>query len=97
MIQNVVMPKTGQTMENGTIVSWAVKVGDKVKKGDVIFTIETDKATLDIESLCGGQFKAILADAGEVVPIQQVIALIGDEADKVDIMPRVVSAFVPAF
>ena len=84
MINKIVMPKTGQTMETGTIVAWRVKTGDTVKKGDIILDIETDKATLEIESFYSGQIKAIIADVGQEVPIEQTIALIGDESDTVD-------------
>ena len=84
MINKMVMPKTGQTMETGTIVDWKIKVGDVVKKGDIIMEIETDKATLEIESFHNGQVKAILAEVGDEVPIEEVIALIGDQDDVVD-------------
>ena len=84
MINKVVMPKTGQTMETGTIVSWKAQVGDTVKKGDILLEIETDKATLEIEAFHSGQLKAIVAEEGREVPIEAVIALIGDESDTVD-------------
>ena len=84
MISKVVMPKTGQTMETGTIVSWRAKVGDLVKKGDILLEIETDKTTLEIDSFHTGQLKAIVVNEGEEAPIEAVIALIGDEADTVD-------------
>ncbi|MCD6394991.1 MAG: biotin/lipoyl-binding protein [Planctomycetes bacterium] len=50
MAKDIRLPQLGQTMEEGTIVTSLVKVGDKVAKGDVIFEIETDKAILDMES-----------------------------------------------
>jgi pyruvate dehydrogenase E2 component (dihydrolipoamide acetyltransferase) len=50
MAKEINLPKLGQTMEEGTVVNCLVKVGDEVKKGDVIFEIETDKATLEMES-----------------------------------------------
>ena len=50
MATEVRLPQLGQTMEEGTIVNCLIKAGDEVKKGDVIFEIETDKATLEMES-----------------------------------------------
>ena len=84
MIQKVVMPKTGQTMETGTIIAWRAKVGDHIKKGDILLEIETDKANLEIESFHTGEIKAIIAEEGAEVPIEAVIALIGDASDTVD-------------
>ena len=60
MAREVRLPQLGQTMEEGTIVGCMVKVGDEVKKGDVIFEIETDKATLEMESPADGFVKHIL-------------------------------------
>ena len=57
MAKEINLPKLGQTMEEGTVVNCLVKVGDEVKKGDVIFEIETDKATLEMESPADGFVK----------------------------------------
>ena len=54
MITEVILPKLGQTMEEGTIVNALIAVGDKIAKGDVLFEIETDKATLEMESPADG-------------------------------------------
>ena len=50
MAHNVIMPKTGMAMEEGTVVQWLKKVGDQVTRGEVIVVIETDKVTMDLES-----------------------------------------------
>lgn len=67
MAREVTLPKLGQTMEEGTIVNTLVKVGDKISKGDVLFEVETDKATLEADSPFEGYVKAILVQNGEDV------------------------------
>ena len=69
MAREVRLPQLGQTMEEGTIVNCLVKVDDEVKKGQVIFEIETDKATLEMESPAEGFVKHILAEVGQTLPI----------------------------
>ena len=59
MAREVKLPKLGQTMEEGTIVNTLVKIGDKVSRGDVLFEVETDKATLEVESPADGFVKAM--------------------------------------
>ncbi|MHC4146523.1 MAG: biotin/lipoyl-containing protein [Planctomycetota bacterium] len=61
MAKEVRLPQLGQTMEEGTIVNCLIQVDDEVKKGDVIFEIETDKATLEMESPADGFVKHIIA------------------------------------
>ena len=69
MPTEVRLPQLGQTMEEGTIVDYMVKVGDEVKKGDCIFEVETDKATLEVESPTDGFVKHILADLGQTLHV----------------------------
>jgi pyruvate dehydrogenase E2 component (dihydrolipoamide acetyltransferase) len=74
------LQKLGQTMEEGTIVSCRVKVGDEVKRGDVVFDIETDKATMEMESPADGFVKAIIFDVGQTVPVASpLIVLAGKD------------------
>ncbi|MEJ2325852.1 MAG: biotin/lipoyl-binding protein, partial [Chromatiaceae bacterium] len=68
----------GQTMEEGTIVNCLVKVGDEIKKGDVIFEIETDKATLEMESPAAGFVKHIIAAVDETLPIGAPVLVLGE-------------------
>ena len=70
-------------MEEGTIVSCLVKVGDEVKKGDVIFEIETDKATLEMESPADGFVKHILAETDQTLPVGTPVLVLGDKDEKV--------------
>lgn len=72
----VIMPKMGDGMEEGTLLEWLKKEGDKVKSGEVIGTIQTDKATLELESAGTGTLAGILISAGETVPVGQPIAAI---------------------
>ncbi|MFA5293364.1 MAG: biotin/lipoyl-containing protein [Phycisphaerae bacterium] len=77
MATTINLPKLGQTMEEGTIVSCKVNVGDKVKKGDVLFEIETDKATLEMESPAEGTVEKILVEAGQTLPVNEPMMIIG--------------------
>ena len=81
----VKLPQLGQTMEEGTVVSCLVKVGDKIKKGDVIFEIETDKATLEMESPAEGFVKQILAKEGQTLAVGATMLVVGGEHDEINI------------
>jgi len=70
----VIMPKMGDGMEEGTLLEWLKKEGDKVKSGDVIGTIQTDKATLELEAPGSGTLQGILIQAGATVPVGKPIA-----------------------
>ena len=83
MAREIRLPQLGQTMEEGTIVNCLVKVGDEVKKGDVIFEIETDKATLEMESPAGGYVKHILVKADETLPVGEPLLVLGDKDEEV--------------
>ena len=77
MIIEQLVPAKSPTMTEGTIVLWRVKPGDKVKSGDIIGTIQTDKATLEMEAPGSGILTGFLIDAGETVPVGAPIAEIG--------------------
>jgi len=72
----VIMPKMGDGMEEGTLLEWLKKDGDTVKSGEVIGNIQTDKATLELEAPASGIFTGILLPAGESVPVGKAIAAI---------------------
>ena len=82
MITEVILPKLGQTMEEGAIVDWAKEEGDPVARGDVLFTVESDKAVLEVEATARGYLRKILVPAGEMVPVLTVVGLITREADE---------------
>ncbi len=72
----VIMPKMGDGMEEGTLLEWLKKDGDAVKSGEVIGNIQTDKATLELESPATGTLTGIILEAGNAVPVGRPIALI---------------------
>lgn len=78
----VIMPKMGDAMEEGTLVEWLKKEGDKVKSGEIIGTIQTDKATLELESPGSGVLTGMLIKGGETVPVGKAIAAIVSEGEK---------------
>lgn len=75
------MPRLSDTMEEGTIGRWLKQPGDHVAKGEILVEIETDKATMELESYESGTLQRLLVAEGETVPIGTPIALIGDGAD----------------
>jgi pyruvate dehydrogenase E2 component (dihydrolipoamide acetyltransferase) len=83
MAREVRLPQLGETMDVGTIVSCLVKVGDQVKKGQVIFEIETDKATLEMESPADGFVKHILAEVNQSLPVGTPILVLGEKDEEV--------------
>jgi pyruvate dehydrogenase E2 component (dihydrolipoamide acetyltransferase) len=75
----VLMPKMSDTMSEGVIAAWHKKVGDPVKSGELLAEIETDKATMEYESYNTGTLLYIGADAGKPVPVNGVLAIIGEK------------------
>jgi pyruvate dehydrogenase E2 component (dihydrolipoamide acetyltransferase) len=74
------MPKMSDTMTDGVIAAWHKKVGDSVKSGELLAEVETDKATMEYESYNTGTLLYIGADAGKAVPVNGVLAIIGEKA-----------------
>src|SRR6201747_2108247 len=81
MAEVVKMPKMSDTMTEGALAKWHKKVGDKVKSGDVLAEIETDKATMDFESYQDGTLLYIGVEEGKAVPVDTVIGVIGKEGE----------------
>jgi len=75
----ITMPKMSDTMMEGTISTWLKKVGDVVKSGEIIAEVETDKATMELESYEDGTLLYIGVEAGDSVPVDGVIAVIGEK------------------
>lgn len=73
------MPKMSDTMTEGTIASWLKKVGDTIKSGDIIAEVETDKATMELESYDDGVLLYIGVEAGNSVEVDGVIAIVGEK------------------
>jgi len=83
MAREIRLPQLGETMEGGTIVNCLIKVGDQVKKGQVIFEIETDKATLEMESPADGFVKYILAEVNQSLLVGTPILILGEKDEQV--------------
>ena len=75
------LPRMSDTMEEGTIVSWFVKVGDTVKSSEMIADVETDKATMELENFEKGEVLHLNVAEGETVPVETVIAIIGKKGE----------------
>src|SRR4029077_12981894 len=78
MITKVVLAKLSPTMEEGTIVKWSKKEGDRIKVGDVLAEIETDKANMEMEALGAGVLRKVLVPAGGKAPVGALIGVIAD-------------------
>ena len=84
MAEVIRMPRMSDTMEEGVIAAWHVKVGDNVKSGDVLAEVETDKATMELESYEDGTILHIAIEEKEAVPVDGLIAIIGEKDEKID-------------
>jgi len=82
MLHRVFLPRLGQTMDEGTIEKWHKREGDTVEKGEVLYELTTDKATLEVEAFAAGTLRKVLADEGETVAVNELIAVIGDPDDE---------------
>jgi len=83
MATKIIMPKQGLQMTEGTIIRWLAKEGDRISVDSPLFEIETDKLTITIPSPATGTVLSILKHEGDVVPIAQTIAVIGDPGEDI--------------
>jgi pyruvate dehydrogenase E2 component (dihydrolipoamide acetyltransferase) len=81
MAEVIKMPKLSDTMTDGTVAAWHKKVGDKVKSGDLLAEIETDKATMEFESFQDGVLLYIGVEKGGSAPVDSVLAILGKEGE----------------
>lgn len=84
MAETVTMPKLGFDMAEGTLVRWVKNLGDPVAKGEVLAEIETDKATVEVESTFSGVVAKLLVDQGAVIPVGDPIAVIAAPNETID-------------
>lgn len=84
MAEVIKMPKMSDTMEEGVIASWLKKEGDEVSSGDILAEVETDKATMELESYQDGTLLYIGVNEKEAVPVDGVIAIIGEKGENID-------------
>src|SRR5262245_28153556 len=95
MSVNILMPALSPTMEKGNLSKWLKKEGDKVKVGDVIAEIETDKATMEYEAIDDGVLAKIVVPEGtQDVPVNSLIAVIAGEGE--DVKAAAAAAKAPA-
>ena len=80
----VLMPQAGQSMEEGTIVAWHAKVGSRVKVGDVLFEVETDKATIEVEAVEAGRLSRIVVEQGQTASVKVPVAYLAENDADVD-------------
>ena len=83
MIQKVIMPKMGQTVEEAVIEKWHVKEGDAIEKGQILFELTTDKATIEAESYYTGTLLRVFRAEGDTVPVNAVIAVVGEPGEEI--------------
>jgi pyruvate dehydrogenase E2 component (dihydrolipoamide acetyltransferase) len=94
---NILMPALSPTMEKGNLAKWLKKEGDKVKSGDVIAEIETDKATMEVEAVDEGTIAKILVPEGtQDVPVNDVIAVLAGDGEDVKAAGAGAAAAKPA-
>ena len=91
MAEIIRMPKMSDTMDEGVIAGWLKKVGDEVKSGDILAEVETDKATMELESYDDGFLLHVGVKDGESVPVDGVIAIIGEKGENIDDILKEVS------
>ncbi len=81
-LTKVILPKLGLTMDEGKIVAWRKREGERVDAGEILFEVETDKATMEVESPATGIVRRVLIGEGETAPVASVIAVIAQSADE---------------
>jgi len=81
MIKEIKMPNLGTTVDEMKIVKWLKNEGDRVERGEMLFEVETDKATMEVESYLAGFLKKIAAGPGEMVTAGTIVAYVGEEND----------------
>ena len=84
MAKAIIMPQVGQDIETGTILEWRVKEGEYVNKGDIVATVESDKATFEVEAYESGVLLKILYGAGSEVKVLEPIAYVGEAGEEVE-------------
>ncbi len=83
MAETVVLPQQGNSVESVVLLEWKVAVGDTVSTGDALCEVETDKATMEVESTESGTVLALLADTGDEIPVKTPIVVVGEPGEDV--------------
>jgi pyruvate dehydrogenase E2 component (dihydrolipoamide acetyltransferase) len=96
MPSQVIMPKLSDAMEEGRLLQWLKKEGDRVQGGDVLASIETDKAEIELESFGAGVLRKILVAEGETVPVGKVIAIVAEPDEDISSLVGAAASAAPA-
>lgn len=91
MATQITMPKLGLTMQEGTIKEWKKKEGDEVKKGEILYVLETEKVTFDVEAPESGILGKIIAQVNDTVPVGGLVAYMLQPGEKLSDIPQVPS------
>jgi pyruvate dehydrogenase E2 component (dihydrolipoamide acetyltransferase) len=96
MAHAILMPKPGQMTEECTVIAWHKKEGDPVRRGDILFEIETDKSTMEVEAFDDGVLLRIVAGVGATIPVNTVCAYVGEPGEAIpEIVPAAVAPAAP--
>ena len=96
MTNAVIMPQLGETVTEGKILQWFKSVGDEIKEGDNLFEVETDKVTLEVQSILSGRLNEIRVRDGVVAKVGDIVALVGGVAAAPPPAPKPIAAKAPA-
>src|SRR5262245_46196491 len=77
------MPQLGLTMTEGSVTTWLKQPGERIQKGEALFTVETDKVEMEVESTASGFLQSVLVSVGQMVKVGTVIAQVGETAEAV--------------
>jgi len=88
MAQIINMPRLSDTMEEGVVAKWLVKIGDEVQEGDILAEIETDKATMEFESFYEGTLLHIGINEGQTAAVDTLLAIVGDKDEDISLLLR---------
>ena len=88
MAVKVMMPKGSDTMTEGKVLKWLKKEGDAISTGDTVVEIETDKVDMEVEAMGSGVLRKILVDAGKVVPVGELLAVIGKSDEDISALVK---------
>src|SRR5687768_8596938 len=83
MAEVILMPRLSDTMTEGVIAAWHKKIGDTVKKGDLLAEVETDKATMELESYKDGTLLHLGGDKGAKIQVNDLLAIIGNKGEDI--------------
>jgi pyruvate dehydrogenase E2 component (dihydrolipoamide acetyltransferase) len=84
MAESITMPKLGFDMREGVLIRWVKNEGEAVNKGDILAEIETDKATVEVESHASGTVLKLLGSQGDAIPVGAVMAIVGTPGENID-------------